>query len=100
MAVTRPRHPSGWFSGDNRLESEAEFESRLYAADKRAETAHADRLAATRLEALRMSYEILKQEPGTFSLDDVKRLADQLVDYAREGNQPTDGTPLNRFHGK
>jgi hypothetical protein len=95
--ISRPRYVSGNTDPEvSRYEVDA-YQERTY---EQLRSAKADRLASTRLEALKMAYEVLKQEPGTFSLDDVKTLADQFVDYAREGNQPVDGTPLNRFHGK
>ncbi len=79
----------------DRYETDA-YRERTYEEGKRA---HADRLAETRLEAVKMAFDVYKQEPGTFDLNDVFALADRFVEYAREGNQPQDGT-TGRFHGK
>lgn len=72
------------------------YRERTYEEGKRA---HADRLAEARLESVKMAFDVYKQEPGTFDLNDVFALADRFVEYAREGNQPQDGT-TGRFHGK
>lgn len=95
-----------WDSNGHHVEAKNEFAARVYQADayrertyEEGKRAHADRLAETRLKSVAMAFDVYKQEPGTFGLSDVFALADRFVEYAREGNQPQDGT-AGRFHGK
>ncbi len=94
--IERPRYVSGNTDPEiSRYEVDA-YRERTYEERK---AAHADRLAEVRMDAVKLAFDVYKQEPGTFGLDDVFQLADRFVEYTRQGNQPQDGT-TGRFHGK
>lgn len=98
--ISRPTYLSG---GSSSIEREVEryeadaYRERTFEEGKRA---HADRLSETRIRAVELAFRMYKEDPHIFGFDEVLALADRIVSYAREGNQPQDGTSDLRFFGR